>query len=663
MSSAVWLYGPPRSQLFTIPAEYKICLHENHRVASDVLCYRVNIAEAYSAEDDYEAPVVIFAKGGLQYHEHRMTVSLAEPIGELDRYQGIQFSHAVYTTERPTPWPVEEDAWRFRQVIMHDTHPLLSYWPREPITSGSWRAPFISGWLPKTYTAEDGTRVSWHELQSRDEEERDRWGVDATVTAGAVALYGIPKAHITDTDYLGSICIRIDTGPCEIVDIKHAYLNVEHHHEAVLLWRHDALDPGRKTHIAVRLTGAGNQRMTVFPFKEFRYFEKQEYSRGSSGSEVYVYGAPKSLIKGSFASQHVCINDVCHLIDTEQAYLNAPGGPIDSAASNITSESLSPELEPVLLWSQTGLDDQLQHTLRLALAPLHSEDNAEMTIAKITYAKALGKSRPDTPVPAPDESFEGPLFPPHSEKWAPRPPPPPPKPKPEPEPEPKPEPKPKPKPKPKPEPEPSTSQPDPTPPPTTTPPQSEHPTEPPTRPTPPPSHPHPSPPPVPEPEPPMLPDFIGWPLCLLGLSAIIVMKRRADRRRELQALLGDGLLRVDADGDGRYRDPRTGDDRSTIYGGASNYGGTSSGGGGATNHRGTTNYGGSSIHGGTTNPGYTTQNYGPPPSYTQPPSYHAGRSVLSGTSTNLPSYSDVAREQRLRALRTAAFVAQQRTRR
>ncbi|CAE6457017.1 unnamed protein product [Rhizoctonia solani] len=719
--SAIWLYGPPRSQLFGIPVEYKICLQENHRMASDDLCYRVNTAEAYSAEYDYEAPVVIFAKGGLQYHEHRIVISVAEPIGELNDYHGIQFSHAVYTTERSTPWPVEEDAWRFREVIMHDTHPLLSYWPREPIVSGSWRTPFVSGWSPKIYIAEDWARVSWHELQSREEEGRERWGVDTTITgeliySGAVALYGIPKAHITDTDYLSSICVRIDSGPCEVVDVKHAYLNAEHHHEAVLLWRNDALDPDRKTYVAVRLAGAGDQRMSVFPFKEFRYYEKQEYSSPGlpfshaetisishddeavvyhperrcitwtawwcsqwfdpwvwkaaaegltyrstvwsyresedpsitlkfQGSEVHVYGAPKMLIGDTLASQHVCINDICHLVDTEQAYLNALRGTMESASSNTTSSSLSPELEPVLLWSQTGLDDELQHTLRFALAPLHSKDDAEMTIAKITVTKPSGKSRPDTPIPRLDESYEGPLFPPYSKKWAPRPPPPPP-PQPEPEPEPKPEPK------------PSTSQPEPTHPPTTKLPENTQPTSPSTNPPPRPTQPPSSPSPdksEPEPEPPMLPDFIGWPLCLLGLVAIIAVKRRADRRRrELQALLVN--IRVDADNHRNYWGVEIGYDRSTIFDGASSYG--------ATNHRCAINhYEASSTHGSTTIPGNETQNHGPPPTYTRPPSYHAGRSAPSGTSTNLPSYSDVAREQRVRALRTAAFVAQQRTRR
>ncbi|KAH7333816.1 hypothetical protein B0J17DRAFT_115483 [Rhizoctonia solani] len=289
---------------------------------------------------------------------------------------------------------------------------------------------------------------------------------------------------------------------------------------------------------------------------------------------------------------------------------------------HITSESLSPELQPVLLWSQTGLDDRLRHTLRLALAPLHSEDNAEMTIAKVTYTKTLGKPRPDTPKPPPDQSYEGPLFPPHAKKWVPRPPPPPP-----------------------PKPEPSTSQPESTQPSTTNPPKSTRPADPPPHPThaPPNPRPTPIPEPGPEPEPPTPP---AWLLCLLGFGLMAaVMKRRADRkRRELEALLNYRVIRVDVDSYQYHWVPHQGYGGSTIYGGSSRYGGTGYGGG--NNYGPGTNYEGSSTHGSTIIPGNDTQNYGPPPTYTRPPTYHAGRSALSGASTNLPPYSDVAHEQR-----------------
>ncbi|KAB5587876.1 hypothetical protein CTheo_8681 [Ceratobasidium theobromae] len=527
---AIWLYGPPRSQLTAIPVDYKICMHEDHHLALDPVCYRIDVSEAYSVAEDYDSPVEIFAKGGLQYQQHRVVVSVGDPINEATAYKGIQFSHAVYTIERPTPWPVDEDAWRFREIIMHDTHPLLSYWPRMP---PSW---FRSGWLAKTYTAEDGSVVSWHELRSRSEENRDQWGVDATITAGAVMVYGIPKAHITDTDYLSYICVRLNSGPCEIVDVQHAYLNAEHHDESILLWRNDMLDPYRATHISIRLVKTTSGSTTVFPFKAIHYYELQEYSSPEppvgqlediivthdneaivyhperrcvtwflwwctgwfdpwawreagptedkltyrstissyrttedpsitldfQGSAVYVYGAPRGLIESPFASQHICLNDSCHIVDVEQAYLNAPTGTIESASvetprndvaslnentsqghqgvastnhNATTLSELHPELEPVLIWSMTGLDDKLQHTLRLALASLPSEDNAEMSIAKVVYTKVTydeGQQRPDTPIPQPDRTYEGPLYPPHATKWAPRPPPPPPLPPPPP---------------------------------------------------------------------------------------------------------------------------------------------------------------------------------------------------------------------------------------
>jgi hypothetical protein len=100
----VWLYGPPRAQLPATPPDYKVCLYENHRLAPDPICYRVNVAEAYSTVEHYDDPVVIFAKGGLQHHEHRVVVSVGDPMNETQVYGGIQFSHAVYTIERPTPW-------------------------------------------------------------------------------------------------------------------------------------------------------------------------------------------------------------------------------------------------------------------------------------------------------------------------------------------------------------------------------------------------------------------------------------------------------------------------------------------------------------------------------------------------------------------------------
>lgn len=150
-------------------------------------------------------------------------------------------------------------------------------------------------------------------------------------------------------------------------------------------------------------------------------------------------------MEGPHAPQRACIDDVCQVIDIEQAYLNAPQGSfkptstrgtlndtasdeggyqggISAAQETATSATLDPELSPVLIWSMTGLDDKIGHTLRLALAPLPSADDAEMSITKIVYTSVhygWGQKRPDIPAPQLDNSYEGPLHPPHSTKWSP----------------------------------------------------------------------------------------------------------------------------------------------------------------------------------------------------------------------------------------------------
>ncbi|KAG8748338.1 hypothetical protein FRC10_005885 [Ceratobasidium sp. 414] len=491
--SAIWLYGPPRAQLASIPPDYKICLYENHRLASDEVCYRVDVAEAYSSAEHYDEPVVIFAKGGLQHQHHRVVVSVGDPIDNARAYLGIQFSHATLTSKTlgllKKIIGVSDKLW-FTTLIL--CYPTIRY-----------HAAWARGWMPKTYRAEDGTVVSWHELKSRDEWNKDLWGVETTITGKL------------DT---GQICVRIDSGGCEIVDVQHAYLNWEHHHESVLLWRHDALDPSRKTHVAIRLMKTVSDETSVFPFKAIHYLEPQEYSSPDSsvghlenvevahddgaivyypgrrcvrhfvrrctkwfdpwvwreegpsesrltyrstvssyrttedpaitldfqGSAVYVYGAPKSFIKAPFAPQHVCINDICHVVDVEQAYLNAPVGielqsadqrtpsnreletkvwPDAETLDNVTLSNVHPEYEPVLIWSMTGLDDRVTHNLRLALAALPSDENAEMSIAKVVYTKVSyepGQPRPDTPIAQPDPRYDGPAYPPYAKKWVPR---------------------------------------------------------------------------------------------------------------------------------------------------------------------------------------------------------------------------------------------------
>ena len=102
---------------------------------------------------------------------------------------------------------------------------------------------------------------------------------NVAVLAGAVAAYGIPRSHIQDTSNLSPICVQIDSGHCEVVDLQRAYLNAGHSHESVLLWKNSALDSSRSTRLSVRLLNTGYRGVSVFPFKEIQYFEPQEYAR------------------------------------------------------------------------------------------------------------------------------------------------------------------------------------------------------------------------------------------------------------------------------------------------------------------------------------------------------------------------------------------------
>ncbi|EUC59802.1 transmembrane protein, putative, partial [Rhizoctonia solani AG-3 Rhs1AP] len=468
----VWVYGPPLNQLTELPPDYKICLHESYYLSSKHQCYQINITKAYSATEDEDEPVLIFSRGQLQDHQHRIVISVADPVDSLHAYNGIQFSHVIYTISRPTPWPVKEDHWRYRKAVMHDTHPLLSYSPQP---SSGWFSSF-SPWSAKVHTTEDGTATSWHELESRNEENQEQWGVDAKIKAGTVAVYGAPRL-------------------CETVDLKTIYANerFDTQYEPVLLWHNDALDPSHETRILIRLVKTPARAMSVFPFKSIVYFEAQEYSspepfagnpenvtvkhdsRAISynpgrrcvddsmfgdcnswfdpwawrevgplgniltfrstfsmyrakvdphitmefrGSAVYLFGAPKAYAPRHFAAQHVCLNNVCRVIDVEQAYLHPPREDLEPAAiseaqgQNATVRDVTvplssphPELEPVLIWAITGLDDQLEHTLRLALAPLPSPGDAVMTIVKVVYTKVSYHypGRPHPPAPKPDD--------------------------------------------------------------------------------------------------------------------------------------------------------------------------------------------------------------------------------------------------------------------
>ncbi|CAE6515082.1 unnamed protein product, partial [Rhizoctonia solani] len=498
----VWVYGPPLAELTELPPDYKICLYESYRLSSEHNCYRINVTRAYSASTKDE-PAVVFARGRLSNSQHRIVISVADPINSLQAYNGIKFSHAVYTTERPTPWPVEEDHWWYREVVMHDTHPMLSYSSATPKWA-FWRS---FPWSAKIHTAEDGTTVSWHEFKSSEE-----GGVDTKIRAGVVAIYGAPSAYINNQDSLGLVCVRLDSGPCETIDLQTIYANQKQlvWHEPILLWRNHALDPNRETRVSIHSIKTSTGAATIFPFKSINYFEEQEYSStrppagdlknvtvkhddhslaynpgrrcenygifngcsswfdpwiwreagplggvltyrstisqhrvkedphitlSFSGSAVYLYGAPTAYAARPFAPQHVCINDACRVIDVEQAYLHPPRGDMESASvgvyqgQNSTAQDITtsmsiphPELEPVLLWSTSGLNGKLEHRLRLALASLPASDKAEMTIVKIVYthvAYGLGEYPPKPPAPGPDHAYTGPLQPPYATKWVP----------------------------------------------------------------------------------------------------------------------------------------------------------------------------------------------------------------------------------------------------
>ncbi|EUC59800.1 transmembrane protein, putative [Rhizoctonia solani AG-3 Rhs1AP] len=167
---------------------------------------------------------------------------------------------------------------------------------------------------------------------------------------------------------------------------------------------------------------------------QYRVKEDPHITLSFSGSVVYLYGAPVAYAARPFAPQHVCIDNACRVIDVEQAYLHPPRGDMESASLSgspgqgstvqdiTTSMSIPhPELEPVLIWSTTGLNDKIEHTLRLALASLPAADNAEMSIVKIVYTHATygwGEYPPKPPAPGPDHAFAGPLQPPYA-KWVP----------------------------------------------------------------------------------------------------------------------------------------------------------------------------------------------------------------------------------------------------
>ncbi|CAE6457331.1 unnamed protein product [Rhizoctonia solani] len=108
---------------------------------------------------------------------------------------------------------VEEDHWRYREVVMHDTHPMLVYAP--PVSMN--RLAGTPTWSTKVHSAEDGSIMSWHELESQDVYggDQDQWGIKTKTTTRADAVYGVPGAYISNQDNLGFICAQLDLGFCE----------------------------------------------------------------------------------------------------------------------------------------------------------------------------------------------------------------------------------------------------------------------------------------------------------------------------------------------------------------------------------------------------------------------------------------------------------------
>jgi len=98
--------------------------------------------------------------------------------------------------------------------------------------------------------------------------------------AGSVALYGVPKHDIDQNLRPTPLCVRIDHGLCENIDMEHPYLNADNNDESILLWYSHALNPERDTHLSIHAAsvgGSGGPR--GFAFQRIEYGEEKEYSR------------------------------------------------------------------------------------------------------------------------------------------------------------------------------------------------------------------------------------------------------------------------------------------------------------------------------------------------------------------------------------------------
>ena len=102
----MWIYGSPYRELQESPVDYKVCLDAVDTTFSE--CFRVNTTEAYleaTLRDGPDAPVVVFARGQLLDRDYRVTISIADPVDIWSRLKPvIDFTHAVYTVQRLTPW-------------------------------------------------------------------------------------------------------------------------------------------------------------------------------------------------------------------------------------------------------------------------------------------------------------------------------------------------------------------------------------------------------------------------------------------------------------------------------------------------------------------------------------------------------------------------------
>ncbi|CUA68623.1 hypothetical protein RSOLAG22IIIB_08001 [Rhizoctonia solani] len=97
--SEVWIYRPPRRSS-KISVEYEICFDS----AASKICYQVNTAKDYFAEDSYDSLARMFADDDLHLQEDQIDESLADPADESYGSEDIEFSYDIYSDGRSTLW-------------------------------------------------------------------------------------------------------------------------------------------------------------------------------------------------------------------------------------------------------------------------------------------------------------------------------------------------------------------------------------------------------------------------------------------------------------------------------------------------------------------------------------------------------------------------------